>query len=166
MAKPLDLGRNPAALLPQQLRSQLGSPLWEDVGVDREYGSDLYVMGYHPPAAVDLAAVREAGDYAAAVRETCHPLEAVAILQELVKMRVKVGQRAQGDMDTQLQLQAYVEELSEYPADIVLETLRLWPKMSKWWPAWEELKKPLDLRTRQRAGFLSALEDLAERGAA
>jgi hypothetical protein len=166
------LRRDPAELLPPSLRVSLGAPQWTDVappaadGGPNDYGADLYVMAYDVPAAVDAAAAVEAQTFAAALRQTCRPLDEQDILIELGKLRVKVARRAEEGADMQLLLEAYTEELRDYPADIVLEVLRLWPSLSKWWPALEELKQPLGWRVRQRTGFLAALEAVAKRGQA
>jgi len=42
-----------------------------------------------------------------------------------------------------LQLAAYAERLSAYPAQSVLRVLNDWPMRSPWWPSWHELAEQL-----------------------
>jgi hypothetical protein len=164
--RPVALLRDPAELLPPRLRASLGAAQWSDIAPGDAYGADLYAMGYNTPAVVDAAATTEAKTFVSALQQTCRPLDDESLIRELAKLRTKVGRRAEEGSDMELLFEAYVEDLREYPADIVLEVLRTWPNLSKWWPALEELKQPIGWRVRQRAGFLAALEAVANRGSA
>ena len=56
-----------------------------------------------------------------------------------------------------LTMAAYAEYLAEYPADVVIDALRWWARVEKWWPAWSELKELLDRRVIRRKALRKAL---------
>lgn len=164
--QPVAEARDPKALLPPSLRASLGAARWVDVDPGGKFGADYYAMGYEVPAVVDAKAIDEAQVFAMALRQSCRPLDEEDLLVELGKLRMKVARKAEDQHDTVLLMEAYCEELREYPADIVMEVLRLWPRLSKFWPTLDDLRGPIDWRVRQRAGLLKALEEVASRATA
>lgn len=145
---------------PEPLRSSLGGAVWADytsehgwTGIVTEYR----VLRYNMPETIDLAR-----KYWAAYRETCAPLNVDGTVAELTKLRVKVAKRAEDELDWQLSLDALLDELEPYPADILVSELRAWPRHSKWWPTLKELKEVLDRRVQRRLGMLRTLEKIAK----
>jgi hypothetical protein len=56
-----------------------------------------------------------------------------------------------------LQLSVYIDELSYFPADIVIQVLQTWPTISKWFPTWHELNDELQWYTNRRQFKIDAL---------
>jgi len=77
------------------------------------------------------------------------PAPEKALIGWLAELSVQVAYRAQTEFNGELTLRVYARNLADYPADVVRDTLREWPGVSKWWPTWHELKERLD-RKRQR----------------
>ena len=85
------------------------------------------------------------------------PLPADDLPMELSRMEA-LTVRPSTLRDVALVAAAYLERLSEYPADAVLWALREWPRRSKWFPAWKELEVLLEERTAPRRMMLEAVE--------
>lgn len=51
--------------------------------------------------------------------------------------------RTDEQISLELAVEAYIDRLAEYPADIVEYVLRTYPDHHKWWPAWAELREEL-----------------------
>lgn len=139
--------------------------MWADFG-DAASGWDGLVVGAAADGPVTPDAVSEAHRELASLRQSMRPLRDQDILQELAKLSVKVAKRAEDGFDLQVRLEGYTEELRQFPGDLVLDVLRRWPRMSRFWPAWSELQLMLERRLAQRKGMMAALEKVAQREAA
>lgn len=62
------------------------------------------------------------------------------------------GRDAGNEADRQAEAIIWLQHLSTYPADIVLTTLRNWPKRpdGQWWPTWHEVQKEIEAQTSGR----------------
>jgi len=92
------------------------------------------------------------------VRVALNPMtrnECIGLLGELKLLTVPRSEQAT-DMAAQLSL--YARKLAEYPADVTRHVLESQPKMSKWWPTWEELYGRLELHTKRRRRLMEALD--------
>lgn len=76
------------------------------------------------------------------------------LAQEFAKLATLTKRR---EGEEKLTAAAYLERLSEYPADAAIYALREWPNRSPWFPAWAELRELLEDRTRERWLMLRAL---------
>ena len=160
--KPMEDHRDPADGLPPQLASSLGSRAWID-RIDPEYGWDGRVSDYRLDRPINPAATAEVETWVAAVRETCRPLRRQDIAKELLRLSMLVARKAEDAKEIELRIEVFIDELKPYPADIVLDVLRGWPRRSRWFPTWLELQDQLGLRTRSRAALLRGLEEIARR---
>lgn len=144
------LQRNPAALLPQSIRSSIAET-WVDG--DTGYGWDGYVTRYD---LTQLPSDQDA-DLAAAIAEaTLEPASEREIVVELGRLRSLTVSREIG-ADLSLAFAAYTEELRRYPADAVREVLREWPKTQRFWPSMAELVLRLDRLVKPRQALQEAL---------
>lgn len=62
------------------------------------------------------------------------------------------GRAQASDADREAEAMIWLAHLQSYPADIVLTTLRNWPKRhdGQWWPTWHDVQKELDAMTSSR----------------
>lgn len=159
---PLPDARNPAASLPPSLRSWLGEARWRDAAPGAG-GWDGFVQAYavragEPPADVVALADAVRGELRGALR----PAGDTLLARELARLRALCRARAEDATTIELVLEAYIDQLRDYPAAVVVDVLRTWPRLSPWWPAWEELQTLLDRRTRPYAALLQACDDLVK----
>ena len=130
--------------LPQSVKQALASQ------VDRDYELTGYQMTKEVSQQDKDTAIKM-------LDKALEPLPSKTILQELTRLKLKTMARNMTTEELSLQLAVYVDELSEYPADIVVKVLRDWPRNSKWWPTWHELDIELRWRTNRRQYKLDAL---------
>ena len=141
--------------LEASLTSLLGSkpaPIWEDRV--SEAGWDGVVTGYKLPALTS-----ETRQKALAVVEgsltPMTPSECIGLLGEL-RLLVPPVNMSEQTMEAQIML--YQRKLADYPADVVRRVLSTQANISKFWPAWSELKERLDLFTARRLRLRDALQ--------
>ena len=118
--------------------------------VDREFN----VVGYSLEAPCPIDDIKTA---IAVIDEFSAPLPANEITKLLAKMFVKTKRKADDQLSQDLMFAAYIEELVEWPADLVVEVLTKWPRQSMWWPSWHELYEELSWRDK-RSKMKAALE--------
>lgn len=118
--------------------------------VDREFN----VVGYSLEAPCPIDDIKTA---IAVIDQFSAPLPANEITKLLAKMFVKTKRKADDQLSQDLMFAAYREELSEWPADLVVEVLTAWPRQSMWWPSWHELALELSWRDK-RSKMKAALE--------
>lgn len=75
----------------------------------------------------------------------------------LTNVYMKTARRQGEQLDLDMAIECYMEELKQYPADIVYDALTRWPKISDWWPTWKGLADIMDWRVRTRRLKLAAL---------
>ena len=118
--------------------------------VDRDFN----VVGYSLEAPCPIDEIRQAVDI---IDKHSKPLSHDQITKLLAKMFVKTKRRADDQLSQDLMFAAYLEELVEWPADLVVEVLTAWPRQSMWWPSWHELYEELSWRDK-RSKMKAALE--------
>ena len=101
------------------------------------------MVGYEIDGEIDPHTVR-------GVIESVAPLCGDEMTAELAKLAAKTKRRDNGDGDTSLLIAAYVEELAEYPADVVRYVLKQSARNNKFFPAWAELYEDLEFWGRRR----------------
>jgi hypothetical protein len=60
-------------------------------------------------------------------------------------------------MDLRLMIEAFCDELAEFPADVVDTACRKWLRAEKWWPSLSELRDRCQRATRWRSSLRQAL---------
>lgn len=141
--------------LEASLTSLLGSrpvPIWEDRV--SEGGWDGVVTGYRLPAlSQDLQAKA-----LAIAEKSLTPMTQSECFGLLGELRLLVPPVNMSEETMEAQLGLYARKLAEYPADVVRRVLATQPNISRWWPAWSELKERLDLFSARRRKLLEALK--------
>lgn len=96
-----------------------------------------------------------------AIELSLTPLRKHDIAAALAKLRALTKARAESEMDMEITVAAYVDELSNFPADTVRETLEQWPRnpAGMWWPSWHELQETLE----QKAGYRKKMREAVRR---
>jgi hypothetical protein len=148
---------------PTVLRSCIGEARWLDSVSDR-YGWDGYPVAYDVANIVPAEAVDHARQYWAAYRDMCAPLDENGLARALLGLRDMTIRKAEEGSDWQITLENWLDELRNYPADIVLWAVHFWRRNERFWPTWCEFKQLLDRRVAQRRACMDALKKIGERG--
>lgn len=139
---PATVDKTMAALLPQSVTTSI------EYVTDRDYNT----------TGVTLTTSVSEQDRERAVsmfEAICRPARPEKIIMALGKLRIKTAAKDGDDLEARIAV--YAEELGEYPADIVLDALNRWPKMSRWFPTWHELMDIIEWRANKRKWTLEAL---------
>tara|TARA_Y100001963_G_C6703852_1_gene410898 strand:- start:177 stop:722 length:546 start_codon:yes stop_codon:yes gene_type:complete len=94
-----------------------------------------------------------------AIKDFCKPASYEEILKALIELKSLTVSRDLDELDNDLKNSAYINRLSEYPRDAVLEVLKDAPNHNKFFPAWEELKRELDWKSARRLQAIQTIED-------
>lgn len=100
------------------------------------------------------------GDRGAARREVereMAPADVEVIAQELSKLAMLTKRRQGEESGTRLLIAAYLERLSEVPADMALYALKEAPNRSPWFPSWHELYALFEDALHERKLMLEAV---------
>lgn len=123
------------------------------------HGWDEVIVGYDTVAPCeDREAVISSLSRAEGV---CVRMSGADVLQRLAALKALTVPRNATADDVAFQAKLYARLLSDYPADVVRYVLETQPGVSKWWPAWAELKERLDLYAGHRTLLRDALRRLA-----
>ncbi|HBY69896.1 MAG TPA: hypothetical protein DEG69_20415, partial [Flavobacteriaceae bacterium] len=95
------------------------------------HNSDYEILGYSFDKQIAIEDVEEA---IKVIDNYSRPFSSEDLTKLLAKLFVKTKRKADDQISQDLMFAAYVEELIEYPADIVFAVLTSWPKQSMWWP--------------------------------
>lgn len=121
---------------------------------DPKYGFDFAVDRYDLTEPIDHETMLETLAIAESVNEGC-PADIAAA--ELARMRALTKSRAEAAEDTEFMVAAFLDELCQYPADIVRDICRTWTRIEKFFPAWTDLREMADRRVRKRRKLLEAV---------
>lgn len=136
------------ASLKPAVRSLLSVPVNHDY-VDPTYGWDGYVKGYNLPSVIE-ASEDELREALVQVEQATKPLPDERIVLEINKLKVRCKMRSEQQEDMQMLIACLLDDLSEYPADVVVDVLKAWPRRSPWWPSWNELYEQLERKSAPR----------------
>tara|TARA_R100001244_G_scaffold2541_1_gene3920 strand:- start:4570 stop:5037 length:468 start_codon:yes stop_codon:yes gene_type:complete len=108
----------------------------------------------------DQAAAREAVELAMTPAPREEITKALAVLRALTKSR------AASESDLDFEYGVMEQQLSRYPADVVMAVLRTHADKSPWFPAWAELLPRLDRLTSNRRWMLAQLRPVEKKDVA
>lgn len=94
------------------------------------------------------------------------PAGAKTIAAELLRLSSLTVPRREGEVAGELRAMAYAEELSRYPADVVIWACREWPRsgaQGSFFPAWAELRALCERRVERRRGLADLCRATLER---
>lgn len=101
---------------------------------------------------------REVAGLLAVIEAACQPDDGATVAtRELAKLRRMTASRASDDADVGLMAAAYIEDLSEYPPDVIEAACTRWRNRERWFPAWADLKAECDRLVRGRHDLRNAL---------
>ena len=141
-----DLMAMVTASLPQRL---VLSPVWLPTEAEWKIPLGYTVAGTE----ADRATAR------ALLSSTMTPLSPEKMAEELTKLNAKTKIKKEDEVDLEIRVAAYVEELAQYPGEAVIWALRRWSetKDGTFWPAWKGLYELLEARVAERMLMLEAL---------
>ena len=103
----------------------------------------------------------------AVVTAACQPGGFGHATVALTKLRAMTASRPENEAEQHLTGKAYAEEMARYPADIIDEACQRCADVSRWWPAWADLKRECDrlasMRRAEHRALKAALSAPAER---
>lgn len=116
-------------------------------------------MKNHSPVAYRMTGDR--GLALSVLREMMKPGDLTQIALELGKLAAITKRKATDEQDMKFTIAAYMERFSEIPGDMALYAIRRWPEqkgeMSKWFPAWSELRELFEDALEDRERMLKSL---------
>lgn len=129
-------------------------PIWNDrIGRD---GFETELSGFEFNGASE-AETEQAIAILQAANSPCPPeVSAKAVMA--LKLRTKARADDQADLEARVALM--IDDLADYPADVVIDGCRAWAKQNTWFPSWKELTDYLDFRVKKRRKMLEALQGM------
>ncbi len=97
----------------------------------------------------------------ALVEPACQPSPPAVVAQALARCFAATRSRASEDADTEAALAVMMEELIEFPPDVVRHVLRGWARREKWRPSLAELRERCERESRARRSLCRALRAAA-----
>lgn len=138
------------------VRSLLAEPVYDDrIG---DHGWDGQIVGFRLPEQItddQREAARQAlGWYTA----SCGPLDPVSLAHELAVLRERMAHRKSDPQGWSLELDSLIDDLADYPADIVVRVIRDHRKRGVWWPRSGELVPEIERQCAVRGRIIDALQ--------
>ncbi len=115
-----------------------------------KYDADFEVLGYEPikvTTEAGRAAVQSASQM---LNEALAPAPKEVILKALARLKLSTNARNQDGDDARFQRAVYVEELAEFPADVVVEACRKMARLEDWFPPIGKLRAECQQLVRWR----------------
>jgi hypothetical protein len=151
---------NPLALLPPQLASSVVPMSREIINTnDGQFDGEVFI-GYDLPAELDAAQARTLLER---FESALPPVTIERLAAELTRVRLLTKGRNLDETDAELTVQAFAEELAEYPGQLVIEVLRYWPRSRQWFPTWQEFQELLRLKGGRMLAMIEALRARSRR---
>jgi hypothetical protein len=91
-----------------------------------------------------------------ALAEAMRPAPPDVLVRELSKVEMLTKRRQGEAVETKMLIAAYLERLSEVPADMALYALKEHPNRSPWFPAWHEIQALFADALKERRLMLEA----------
>lgn len=117
-------------------------------------GMDSVLEGYSLPAMTP----EQRENALIEVAKSLSPMRQTDCIGMLGELKLLTACRPEQQHDLEIQLTLYARMLQEFPADVVRHVLKTQPKISKWWPTWQELNDRLELHTAKRKALMRALK--------
>ena len=92
-----------------------------------------------------------------ALEKSIAPAKTDELKAELMRLQLLTMARQLGEAEKALQYTAFGEELKKYPADLVRDSLRMWPTKSKFFPALQEVLSMIEPEFKARSMKLEAV---------
>jgi hypothetical protein len=105
----------------------------------------------------------------ATIERSMQPAPRAFVAKSVALLAARTRGRAQGEGEARLVAATMVEDLGDYPEDVVAYAVSYWVaggQDGKWFPAWSELREICERRVRGRQRLKRALEFLLAGGGA
>lgn len=148
-----------AKLTPQETNARMGACLERISGQRPAFGRRMMFPSDGPAYSVTetaswkCATESQRNEALAAVEFALRPASEDDIGAALYTLRIMTrGRDQRTDADREAEAFIWQEHLGRFPADVVLTTLKNWPKRhdGQWWPTWHDVQKELDSMTTGR----------------
>jgi hypothetical protein len=123
--------------------------------LEEVFSSEWDTIGFEITEPVPIDDLHESRN---AILGICKPAPDEMIIAGLAKLRALTASRARDDRSTDIQIEAYIEQLKMWPADAVVQALNDAPSRSKWFPTWHELEEQLKYLTTDRRLIVAAID--------
>jgi len=124
--------------------------------LEEQLTSDFDFVGYRITGQQTMSELMKVHDE---ISDMCPKMSEADIAKELIKLKTLTIPRKESQGEYDMTLEAYTEQLKDYPADAVIDVLRSAPGRNKFFPSWFELKEMLDFKSSHRLAALKAIEE-------
>lgn len=122
------------------------------------YDSNFDTLLSYDPMIPKTEAGREmARDAVQILDESLQPATTAAIIEAMVRLKLSTNQRNQDADDARAQRAVYIDELSEFPLDVVEEACRKLARLDEWFPPISKLRDQCQHLVRWRRVTRDAL---------
>ncbi len=126
---------------------------------------DFEVTGFKLTGPIDKAGRDRA---LAEVKRSLNPASLEGIMQAYIELQAKCtlskDRAKESEKSQSLRYAAMMDELQQYPADLVLHALRNWSKTCMWVPVASEITQKIQRETDMRKSLVECLERASIRG--
>lgn len=141
----------------QALEVSLPEPLRTWLRSMANYDADHHVISYAPIEPKTDAGLEMMAEARNMISEFLLPAPKAVILKALAKLRLSCISRAQHDDDSKLQRAVYVDDLQEFPADVVKEACTRLGRTEDWFPPLHKVRDECQHLVRWRRATAKAL---------
>ena len=106
---------------------------------------------------------KDVSDAVAVLEKANMPCGHETALKAVTALRLRTTAKPEHSNDIAAMVALYVDDMADYPEDVVIEACRSLARSNKWFPAWAELYEALEWRVRKRRLMLKAMTNHAER---
>lgn len=148
-----------AKLTPQETNARMEACLERISGARPAFGRRMMFPANGPAYSITETAnwkcntASQRNEALAAVEFALRPASEDEIGAALYTLRIMTrGRDQRTDADREAEGMIWLSHLQQFPADIVLTTLKNWPKRpdGQWWPTWHDVQKELGAMTSSR----------------
>lgn len=148
-----------AKLTPQETNARMEACLERISGRRPAFGRRMMFPANGPAYSITesaswkCATASQRNEALAAVEFALRPASEDEIGAALYSLRVMTrGRDQRSDADREAEAMIWLAHLKQFPADIVLTTLKNWPLRpdGQWWPTWHDVQKDLEAQTSGR----------------
>ncbi len=157
-----DNDRAVEASLPRPLLAMLKATA-DNVHLSGEYGFEGTVLrGYDLRTPKNAAGWEMVAEGLAILDAALVPAERGTVRNELARLKIATKSRAQDGNDMTFEQAVYLDELSSYPVDVVVEACRKWARRETFWPSVSEAVAECDRLVNWRRVTRDALARMAQ----
>lgn len=123
--------------------------------LEEKVSADFDLIGFRVEGAPSIDQLRAARE---SVLRLAAPATDQELLSGLVRLKSLTSSRNMRDEELDLQIEAMVSKLKEYPRDAALAALERIADEVEWFPAWKQIRAWCQFYSRRRQFALGAIE--------